>query len=112
MQEFNPIIVSSITVEDNGIYIEKEKSDQLLREMNMFKNNPHFYINNKTCFLFEMMEKYPQIFKYNEIRGLILAKNIELLLNSIVKCSNINIRDNLYNQLKLTEIMFFKIINE
>ena len=58
------------------------------------------------------MNQCPHIFKYNEIRGLQLAKNIELLLNSIVICINMKMRDNLYNQLKMTETLFFKIVNE
>ena len=62
-----------------------------------------------------MMQNYPQLFKINILRALEIAKNIEIVLNTITNIQSYNdvcIRDHLYNQLKLTEQMFFKIVNE
>ena len=87
----------------------------MFHELNSFKSNPQFYVNNKECYLFELMQNYPQIFKVNELRALEIAKNIEFILNAITNMqtyNNAHIRDHLYNQLKLTEAMFFRILNE
>jgi hypothetical protein len=114
VEEFKPSSLV-VKIETNGIHIEKEKADILFQELDCFKNNPQLYIMNKNCYLFDMMQKYPQVFKINEIRGFEIAKNIELILNAITNIqnyNNIHIRDHLYTQLKLTEAMFFKIINE
>jgi hypothetical protein len=115
VQEFKPNVSLVVKVENNGIHMEKEKAEKMLNELASFKINPQYYINNKKCYLFEMMETYPQIFKVNELRALEIAKNIEFVLNSITNMQSYNnacIRDHLYNQLKLTEAMFFRIVDE
>ena len=77
-------------------------------ELSMFKSSPNFYIQNPNVYLFQMIEQYPQVFKINELKAYSIAKTISKLWNYNLNCKNTCIRDTIYNQIKLTESLFYQ----
>jgi hypothetical protein len=108
VQEFVPKSSLVKKIECNGVYITKDDYIKMQNEISMFKASPNFYIQNPNIYLFQMIEQYPQVFKINEIKAFNIAKTIAKLWNYTLNCKNTCIRDTIYNQIKLTESLFYQ----
>jgi hypothetical protein len=108
VQEFVPKSSLVTKVENIGVHITKEDYDKMQYELSMFKSSPNFYVQNPNIYLFQMIEHYPQVFKINELKAFSIAKTISKLWNYNLNCKNTCIRDTIYNQIKLTESLFYQ----
>jgi hypothetical protein len=84
----------------------------MMEQFKIFKAFPSYYFTNPKVLLFEMMEKSPSIFKFNEIQAYTLTKtHLFSIWNTLYSTYDYKYRDILYTQFRNLENQIVYIAN-
>ena len=113
-QEFVPSSKKEfeITTTQEGVYMSQENYNIMMEQFKTFKAFPSYYFTNQNILLFEMLEKSPSIFKFNEIQAYNLTKtHLFSIWNSLFSTYDYKYRDTVYTQFRNLESQIVYIAN-
>ena len=112
-KEFIPISKNpEITTTQQGVYMSQENYNQMMEQLKTFKSFPSYFFTNPSVLLFEMLEKSPTIFKFNEVQAYNLTKtHLFSIWNSLYSIYDYKYRDTLYQQFRNLENQIVYIAN-
>jgi hypothetical protein len=113
IEEFIPTSKKSeINTTPQGVYMSQENYNQMMEQFKIFKAFPSYYFTNQKVLLFEMLEKSPSVFKFNEIQAYTLTKtHLFSIWNTLYSTYDYKYRDILYTQFRNLENQIVYIAN-